>query len=97
MFIGNDDITDGPATPRASLRVKFDSASDDDCTVCTVTGQDEDSCPLLVSLTAVFTTSGLRVMTASISSEEGQINDVFRLQTADGDKVCGACIPALSV
>ncbi|MEW5319272.1 MAG: hypothetical protein WDW38_010435 [Sanguina aurantia] len=86
-LIGNNDTTDGPATPRASLRVKFDSASDDECTVCTVTGQDQDSSPLLVSLTAVFTTSGLKVMTASISREEGLIHDVFRLQTLDGDKV----------
>ncbi|MEW5305901.1 MAG: hypothetical protein WDW36_008413 [Sanguina aurantia] len=77
-LIGNNDTTDGPATPRASLRVKTRTPP-----------------PLLVSLTSVFTTSGLKVMTASISREEGLIHDVFRLQTLDGDKVPEQLLPEI--
>ncbi|MEW5307360.1 MAG: hypothetical protein WDW36_009764 [Sanguina aurantia] len=77
------EAADGSA--RSSLNISFDDTSDAECTVITIEGQDQSH--LLMSLTTVFITSGLNVVTASITSEEGRINDVFRVQTPEGTKL----------
>lgn len=73
------------AQSRPSLNISFDDTSDAECTVITIEGQDQSH--LLMSLTSIFITSGLNVVTASITSEDGRINDVFRVQTPEGLKV----------
>ena len=73
------DGSDGP------MDVLFDNTSDDVCTVITVEGKDQAH--LLMSLTGAFNTAGLSVVSASITSDEGRVLDVFRVQTAEGKKV----------
>lgn len=83
-----EDATDtSDASARLSLNISFDDTSDAECTVITIEGQDQSH--LLMSLTSIFITSGLNVVTASITSEDGRINDVFRVQTPEGGKVGG--------
>ncbi|GIM08991.1 hypothetical protein Vretimale_12884 [Volvox reticuliferus] len=67
------------------LNILFDNSSDDECTVVKVEGKDKAH--LLMSLTGGFSTCGLSVISASITSDEGRVQDVFRVQTADGKKV----------
>ncbi|KAG2436035.1 hypothetical protein HYH02_011747 [Chlamydomonas schloesseri] len=67
------------------LDIMFDNNSDAECTVVTVEGKDKAH--LLMSLTGGFSTAGLTVISASITSDDGRVLDVFRVQTADGKKV----------
>ena len=55
------------------------------CTVVTVEGQDKAH--LLMSITGGFSSVGVTVVSASITSDDGHILDVFRVQTKDGKKV----------
>lgn len=71
------------------LQIVFDNNSDAECTVVTVEGQDKAH--LLVSLTGAFSAASVTVVSASITSDEGRVLDVFRVQTADGKKV--RCLP----
>ncbi|KXZ47781.1 hypothetical protein GPECTOR_33g663 [Gonium pectorale] len=79
------------ATPISSndagegLDIVFDNSSDDECTVVTVEGKD--NAHLLMSLTGGFSSAGISVVSASITSDDGRVLDVFRVQTADGKKV----------
>lgn len=68
-----------------SLDILFDNSSDDECTVVTVEGKDKAH--LLMTLTGGFSSAGLTVISASITSDDGRVLDVFRVQTADGKKV----------
>ncbi|GLI71249.1 hypothetical protein VaNZ11_016372 [Volvox africanus] len=67
------------------LDILFDNSSDNECTVVTVEGKDKAH--LLMSLTGAFSSCGLAVISASITSDDGRVLDVFRVQTADGKKV----------
>ncbi len=67
------------------LQIVFDNDSDAECTVVTVEGQDKAH--LLVSLTGAFSAASVTVVSASITSDEGRVLDVFRVQTAEGKKV----------
>lgn len=67
------------------LDIMFDNNSDAECTVVTVEGKDKAH--LLMSLTGGFSSAGLTVISASITSDDGRVLDVFRVQTADGKKV----------
>ncbi|GFR49731.1 hypothetical protein Agub_g11888 [Astrephomene gubernaculifera] len=67
------------------LNIFFDNNSDNECTVVTVEGKD--NAHLLISLTGGFSSAGLIVISASITSDDGRVLDVFRVQTAEGTKV----------
>lgn len=69
-----------------NLLILFDNNTDAECTVVTVEGQDQAH--LLMNLAGAFTTAGLVVVSASITSDDGRVLDVFRVQTMDGQKVC---------
>jgi alpha-amylase len=68
-----------------ALQVIIDNNSDTECTVITVEGKDQPH--LLMSLSGAFTTAGFTVVSASITSDDGRVLDVFRVQTADQTKV----------
>jgi len=72
----------------ASLVVDFDNDSDPECTVITIEGQDQSD--LLMSLTGAFVSCDVLVNSASISSDDGVVRDVFRVTTMDGRKVPGS-------
>ncbi len=60
------------------------------CTVVTVEGKDKAH--LLMSITGGFSSAGLTVVSASITSDDGRVLDVFRVQTNDGQKVRAAAV-----
>lgn len=66
------------------LRIVFDNESDPENTVVTVEGSDQTN--LLITLTGAFGTAGLDVVSASITSDEGKVLDIFKVQQ-DGKKV----------
>lgn len=79
------------------LRVSFDNQSDPECTVVTIEGSDQSN--MLIRLGGAFSSFGVEVVGASISSDDGRIMDIFRVQM-DGKKVRGPLrvhIPADSV
>ncbi len=71
-----------------SLQVIIDNEIDSECTVITVEGKDQPH--LLMSLSGAFTTAGFKVVSASITSDDGRVLDVFRIQSAQGKKVSRA-------
>mmetsp|Transcript_26573 Transcript_26573/g.67656 ORF Transcript_26573/g.67656 Transcript_26573/m.67656 type:complete len:709 (-) Transcript_26573:349-2475(-) len=71
--------------PTDALQVVIDNQSDAECTVVTVEGKDQPH--LLMSLSGAFTTAGYAVVSASISSDDGRVLDVFRVQTAEQKKI----------
>jgi alpha-amylase len=68
-----------------ALQVIIDNNSDTECTVITVEGKDQPH--LLMSLSGAFTTAGFTVVSASITSDDGRVLDVFRVQTSEQAKV----------
>lgn len=97
----SDSLTsmDGASDP---LQLDFDNESDPDETVITIEGKDQSE--LLQSLTGAFNELNLVVSSASISSDDGKVLDVFRVhQKSDGKKVrasstcaCGRQRPSIS-
>lgn len=67
------------------LVVSFDNDADPECTVLTVEGKDRSD--LLMSLTGALTASDVAVVSASITSDDGRVLDVFRCTTLDGNKI----------
>lgn len=61
-----------------ALQVVIDNQSDAECTVVTVEGKDQPH--LLMSLSGAFITAGYVVISASISSDDGRVLDVFRVK-----------------
>lgn len=68
-----------------TLQVIIDNGIDEECTVITVEGKDQPH--LLMTLSGAFTTAGFMVVSASITSDDGRVLDVFRVQTQDHKKV----------
>jgi alpha-amylase len=68
-----------------ALQVVIDNDCDAECTVITVEGKDRPY--LLMSLSGAFTAAGFTVMSASITSDDGRVLDVFRVQTESHGKV----------
>lgn len=71
--------------PADYLNIEFDNESDPECTVITVEGKDQSD--LLMSLTGAFNSTGIAVVTASIKTDDGKVFDIFRVTTAEGDKL----------
>lgn len=70
----------------AYLAIDLSNDSDPDCTVITVEGKDQSN--LLMTLTGAFISAGVRVLSASITTDrEGRVQDVFRVHTMEGKKV----------
>jgi alpha-amylase len=74
-----------PESSVGVLQIEFDNEVDEECTVIRVEGKDQSD--LLMSLTGAFVASGIVVVSASIDSENGRIEDVFRVTTMDGAKL----------
>ena len=66
------------------MKVSFDNTSDPTLTVITVEGLDRRN--LLITLTGALSSAGLEIMSASITSEDGKVKDVFKVQTSEGRK-----------
>ncbi len=79
------------AEPMDALQVIIDNESDAECTVITVEGKDQPH--LLMTLSGAFTTAGFTVVSASITSDDGRVLDVFRVQTSKQTKVRGCARP----
>ncbi len=84
MHSGVDSLASVDAS-EAYIQVAIDNDLDADCTVITIEGQDQSH--LLMSLAGAITTAGLSVVSATITSVDGRVLDVFRVQGADGKKV----------
>lgn len=73
-------------TSGAPFEIEFDNSTDRDSTVIRLTGQTRSD--LLHILTGAFSSQGLSITSAVIrSSRQGVVQDIFKVTTADGDKV----------
>jgi len=93
MFATSFDTLASIDAGERDIQVVFDNTTDAECTVITVQGKDHAN--LLMTLTGAFTTAGLNVVSASITSDDGRVLDVFRVQTTDGKKLPEANFDAL--
>ena len=66
------------------LRVTFDNNSDPDNTIVNIEGSDQSN--LLIRLSGAFSSAGVDVVAATITSDEGRILDVFKV-VMQGKKV----------
>ncbi len=64
----------------SEMRVTFDNKADSESTTITVEGFDRRN--LLVALSGAFSSTGLEIVSANISSEDGKVMDVFKVQIA---------------
>lgn len=73
-------------TSGAPFEIEFDNSTDRDSTVIRLTGQTRSD--LLHILTGAFSSQGLSITSAVIrSSRQGVVQDIFKVTTADGDKI----------
>ena len=66
------------------LRIDFDNVSDPECTIVNIQGSDQSN--LLIRLSGAFSSAGVEVVGATITSDDGRILDVFKVQM-QGKKV----------
>jgi alpha-amylase len=74
------------ATNSKELDIRFDNCADDECTIITVEGRDQGD--LLMTMSGAFASSGINVVSATISTEDnGNVVDVFRVSEPGGTKL----------
>lgn len=80
-----DGTTSADEVAEPNLEVIFDNESDKDCTMITIQGQDRSD--LLMTITGALAACEVTVCSASITSDDGVVKDVFRVRTMDNRKV----------